>query len=48
MFRSTTIIRGLVLCLAKVINTLKRSVKLRRYMLCGGVAAGALAFRPVT
>jgi hypothetical protein len=37
MFRSTTVIRELVLSLAKVI--LKHSVKLRRYMLFGGVAA---------
>jgi hypothetical protein len=37
MFRSTTIIRELVLSLAKVI--LKHSVKLRPYRLCGGVAA---------
>ena len=35
MFRSTTIIRELVLNLAKV----KHSVKLRRYMLFGDVAA---------
>jgi hypothetical protein len=39
MFRSTTIISELVLSLAKVIFMLKHSVKLRRYMLCGGVAA---------
>jgi hypothetical protein len=38
-FRSTTIIRELVLCLAKVVFTLKHSVKLRRYMLFGAVAA---------
>ena len=37
MFRSMTIIRELVLYLAKVI--LKHSVKLRRYILCGDVAA---------
>jgi hypothetical protein len=37
MFRSTTIIRELVLNLAKVI--LKHSVKLRRYILFGDVAA---------
>jgi hypothetical protein len=37
MFRSTTVIRELVLSLAKVI--LKHSVKLRPYRLCGGVAA---------
>ena len=39
MFRSTTTIRELVLNLAKVIFMLKHSVKLRRYMLFGGVAA---------
>ena len=39
MFRSTTIIRELVLNLAKVIFMLKHSVKLRRYMLFGDVAA---------
>ena len=37
MFRSTTIIKELALHLAKVI--LKHSVKLRRYILCGDVAA---------
>jgi hypothetical protein len=41
MFRFMTIIRELVLCLAKVINMLKHSVKLRCYMLCGGVTAAA-------
>ena len=39
MFRSSTITRKLVLNLAKVIFTLKNSVKLRRYLLCGCVAA---------
>jgi hypothetical protein len=39
MFRSTTIIRELVMNLAKVIFILKHSVKLRRYMLFGDVAA---------
>jgi hypothetical protein len=39
MFRSTTIIRELVLNLAKVIFILKHSVKLRRYILFGDVAA---------
>ena len=39
MFRSTTIIRELVLHLAKVIFMLKYSVKLRRYILCGDMAA---------
>ena len=34
MFRSSTIIRELALNLAKVIFTLKHSVKLRRYLLC--------------
>jgi hypothetical protein len=41
MFRSTTIIRELVLNLAKVIFMLKHSVKLRRYILFGDVAAHA-------
>ena len=39
MFRSSTIIRELAMNLAKVIFTLKHSVKLRRYLLCGCVAA---------
>jgi hypothetical protein len=39
MFRSTTIIKELVLNLAKVIFILKHLVKLRRYMLFGDVAA---------
>ena len=39
MFRSSTIIRELALNLAKVIFTLKYSVELRRYLLCGCVAA---------
>ena len=39
MFRSSTIIRELALNLAKVLFMLKRSVKLRRYLLCGCVAA---------
>jgi hypothetical protein len=39
MFRSTTIIRELVLNLAKVIFVLKHSVKLHRYMLFGDVTA---------
>ena len=39
MFRSSTIIRELALNLAKVIFMLKHSVKLRRYLLCGCVAA---------
>jgi hypothetical protein len=37
MFRSSTIIRELVLCLAKIM--LEHSVKLRPYRLCGGAAA---------
>jgi hypothetical protein len=39
LFRSTTIIRELVLNLAKVIFILKHSVKLRRYVLFCEVAA---------
>jgi hypothetical protein len=39
MFRSSTIIREPALNLAKVIFMLKHSVKLRRYLLCGCVAA---------
>ena len=39
MFRSSTIIRELSLNLVKVIFLLKNSVKLRRYLLCGCVAA---------
>jgi hypothetical protein len=39
MFRSSTIIRELALNLAKVIFTLKRSVKLCRYLLCRYVTA---------
>ena len=39
MFRSSTIIRELALNLAKVIFLLKHSMKLRRYLLCGCVAA---------
>ena len=39
MFRSATIIRELVPHLAKVIFMLKHTVKLRRYILCGDVAA---------
>jgi hypothetical protein len=39
MFRSATIIRELLLNLTKVIFMLKHSVKLRRYMLFGDVAA---------
>jgi len=38
MFRSTTIIRELVLNLTKVIFMSKRSLKLGRYMLFGDVA----------
>ena len=39
MFRSSTIIGELALNLAKIIFILKHSVKLRRYLLCGCVAA---------
>jgi len=39
MFRSSTIIREIALNLAKVIFMLKHSVKLRRCLLCGCVAA---------
>ena len=39
MFRSMTIIRELVLHLAKVIFMLKHSLKLRRYILRGNVAS---------
>ena len=39
MFRSSTIIREVALNLAKIIFILKHSVKLRRYILCGCVAA---------
>jgi len=39
MFRSKTVIRELVLNLAKVIFMLKHSVKLLRYMLFGDVTA---------
>ena len=39
MFRSSTVIRELALNMAKVIFMLKYSVKLRRYLLCGCVAA---------
>ena len=39
MFRSSTILRELVQSLAKVIFLLRHSVKLRRCLLCGDVAA---------
>ena len=39
MFRSSTIIRELAPNLTRVVFTLKHSVKLRRYLLCGCVAA---------
>ena len=39
MFRSSTIIRELVLNVSKDIFMLKHSVKLRRYLLCSCVAA---------
>ena len=39
MFRSSTILREFVQNLAKVTLLLKHSVKLRRFVLCGDVAA---------
>ena len=39
MFRSSTILRELVQSLAKVTLLLKHSIKLRRCVLCGDVAA---------
>jgi len=39
MFRSSTIIRELALNLAKVTFTVKHTVILRRYLLCGCVGA---------
>jgi len=39
MFRSSNILRELVQSLAKVTLQLKHSVKLRRCLLCGDVAA---------
>ena len=39
MFRSSTIIRELVLNLAKVMFVLKHFVELGRYLLCGCVTA---------
>ena len=39
MFRPLNIIRELALNVAKVLFTLKHSVKLRGYLLCGCVAA---------
>ena len=42
MFLSSTIIRELALNLAEVIFVLKYSVKLRRNLLCGCVAASNL------
>ena len=39
MFRSLTILRELIQSLAKVILLLKHLVKLRRFLLCGDVAA---------
>jgi len=41
MFRSATIFRELVQSLVKVIFLLKHSVKLRRCILCGDMAASA-------
>jgi hypothetical protein len=46
MFLSSTIIRELALNQAKVIFTLKHSVKLRRYLLYGCVAAYHAAIQP--
>ena len=43
MFRSSTIIRGLALNLAKAICMLKYSVKLRCYLLCGCVSTYGMA-----
>ena len=42
MFRSSTMLRELVQTLAKVTLLLKHSVKLRRCILCGDVAACVL------
>ena len=39
MFRSSTILRDLIQSMAKVALLIKHSVKLRRCMLCGDVAA---------
>ena len=39
MFRPSTIVMELVLNMAKVIFVVKLAVKLRRYLLCGCVAA---------
>ena len=39
MFRSSTIARELALNLVKIVFMLKHSVKLRRYLSCGCVAA---------
>ena len=39
MLRSSAIIRDLAMNLAKVTFMLKHTVKLRRYLLCGCVAA---------
>ena len=45
MFRSSTITRELALNLPKVIFTLKQSVKLRRYLLCGGTVVKVLCYK---
>ena len=45
MFRSSTVISELALNLAKVIFMLKHSVKLRRYLLSGCVAACCHTFQ---
>ena len=39
MFRSSTILRELIQSLAKFTLLLKHSIKLRRFILCGYVAA---------
>ena len=46
MFRFSTIFMELVQSLDKVIFLLKHSVKLRRYILCGDVAACHAATSP--
>ena len=48
MFRSTTIIRELLLKLAKVIFILKHSVKLRRYMLLAATSPNNIKRRNFT
>jgi len=48
MFRSSTILRELVQSLVKAIFMLKHSVKLRRCILCGDVAACCHIFTQYT